>query len=99
RLLKYFLINFRKTIDKDIPMYYDICIENNEGEKMTYTRQEIKQRRKGEMILAIKEIKGTEEAIKVNRKVKETYNTERDKTNWIRFAFNTSIRNNKLIVK
>lgn len=66
---------------------------------MTYTRQEVKQMSKGEMILAIKEIKGTEAAIKINRKVEEKYNTERDKTNWIRFAFNTIIRNNKLIIK
>lgn len=66
---------------------------------MTYTTQEVKQMSKGEMILAIKEIKGTETAIKINRKVEEKYNAERDKTNWIRFALNTIIRNNKLIVK
>lgn len=66
---------------------------------MTYTTQEVKQMSKGEMILAIKEIKGTEAAIKINRKVEEKYNTERDKTNWIRFALNTIIRNNKLIIK
>src|SRR5699024_9457657 len=66
---------------------------------MTYTRQEVKQMSKGEMILAIKEIKGTEAAIKINRKVEEKYNTERDKTNWIRFALNTIIRNNKTIIK